>query len=334
MREKTMDKIAKSSRTERMELFTRTAGAIGQMLPAIIEKDFWVCWTLDALFSSPLWRDKMIFKGGTSLSRAFHIISRFSEDIDLILDWGQLGITSEDSWKTRSNTSQDKFCKDINNKTAEYLTQTFVPVFTKELEIKLGRPVRVAAHDQEVTIEYPKTFELDYLRPEIVLEIGPLAEWVPHAEFEIMPYAAEKYPELFTRKSASVMTILPQRTFWEKATILHKLASQGKIPVRHSRHYYDLALLAQSDIKGTALGKIDLLHEVIAFKQRFYRSAKAQYEKAVPGSFRLLPDTDLLEVLEEDYSRTKEMIFGTHPSFESIIETLKMLEAEINSLKL
>jgi hypothetical protein len=288
---------------------------------------------LDALFTSERWRDKMIFKGGTSLSKAFHIINRFSEDIDLILDWRQLGITSDESWKTRSNTSQDKFCKDINNKAAAYLAQTFVPAFTKELESKLGRPVRVAAHEEVVTIEYPKAFDLDYLRPEIVLEIGPLAEWIPHALFEITPYAAEKYPELFTRKAASVMTILPERTFWEKATILHKLASQGKIPVRHSRHYYDLALLASSNIKDIALGKLDLLHEVIAFKQRFYRSAKAQYEKAVPGSFRLLPDTGLLKVLDEDYSKTKEMIFGTPTSFDSIIETLRALEDEINHLK-
>jgi len=326
-----MDSIGRLNTDDRNSLFADTAEQM-QMQPAIIEKDFWVCWVLDALFSSPQWRDKMIFKGGTSLSKAFHIINRFSEDIDLILDWRQLGVTDNEPWETRSNSGQDKFCKGINSKAADYLAKVFVPSFSSELESKLGYAIPITANDEEVLVEYPKAFNLGYLRPVIVLEIGPLAEWIPHAPFDITPYAAEKHPELFARKSASVMTILPERTFWEKATILHKLANQGRIPVRHSRHYYDLALMAQSDIKNTALGKIDLLHEVIAFKQRFYRSPKAQYEKAVPGSLRLLPDQNLMKDLTDDYRRSKEMIFGIPPSFESIIETLMALESEINQI--
>lgn len=327
-----MDKIAQSRQVDRMDLFVRTAGTMSPLSPAIIEKDFWVCWVLDTLFSSPAWRDKMIFKGGTSLSKAFHIINRFSEDIDLILDWCQLGVTSDEPWKTRSNTSQDKFCKDINNKAAGYLADTFVPSFAMELEKRLGYKIPVRANGEEVIIEYPKAFSLEYLRPVIVLEIGPLAEWVPHGSFDITPYAAEKFPDLFTKKSARVVTILAERTFWEKATILHKVASQQSLPPRHSRHYYDLAQLAKSETRGIALRNLDLLNEVVAFKQRFYRSTKARYETAVPGSFRLLPDATLFKDLHEDYKKTKEMIFGTPPSFESIVETLRTLESEINSL--
>lgn len=327
-----MDTVARYNDDYRHDLFSKTAEQI-QMLPAIVEKDFWVCWVLDALFTSPRWRDKMIFKGGTSLSKAFRVINRFSEDIDLILDWRQLGVTSDEPWEKRSNTSQDNYCKDINSKAADYLANEFVPSFAMELEKKLGAKIPVIAQGEEVTIAYPKVFSLEYLRPIIILEIGPLATWVPHAQFEITPYAAEKFPELFTHKSALVVTILAERTFWEKATILHKVAHQNKIPVRHSRHYYDLAQLARSETKNTALSNLTLLYEVIAFKQRFYRSAKARYEEAVPGSFRLLPDADLFKELHADYDKTKEMIFGTPPSFESIIETLKALEYEINRLE-
>jgi hypothetical protein len=326
-----MENIARLNDDGRRDLFAKTAEQM-RIQPAIIEKDFWVCWVLDALFSSPQWSGKMIFKGGTSLSKAFHIINRFSEDIDLILDWGLLGVASNEPWETRSNTSQDKYCKEINAKAASYLAETFVPAFADELEKKLGHKIPVIASGEEVTITYPKAFSLDYLRPEVVLEIGPLAAWVPHAPFDITPYAAEKFPDLFLKKSAWVTTILAERTFWEKATILHKLASQGSIPPRHSRHYYDLALLAQSDAKGRALGNLKLLHDVIAFKQRFYRSPKAQYEKAIPGSFRLIPDVSLLPVVNEDYKKTKEMIFGTPPTFDSILQTLKTLEGEINAL--
>jgi hypothetical protein len=327
-----VDNFARKPMSDRRELFFRTAKEVG-IHEAIIEKDFWVCWVLDALFSSPQWSDKMIFKGGTSLSKAFHIINRFSEDIDLILDWGLLGVTSNEPWETRSNTSQDKYCKEINAKAASYLAEIFVPAFAGELEKKLGNKIPVIALSEEVTITYPKAFSLTYLRPEVVLEIGPLAAWVPHGQFAITPYASEKFPDLFTKKSALVGTILAERTFWEKATILHKLASQGKIPVRHSRHYYDLAQLAQSSVKGPALGNLALLHEVIAFKQRFYRSPKAHYEKAIPGTFRLLPDEALIPAVNDDYSKTKEMIFGTPPTFESIMHTLKTLEIEINSLR-
>jgi hypothetical protein len=327
-----MDKFAQLQQKDHRELFSRTAREIG-IHEAIIEKDFWVCWVLDALFSSAQWSDKMIFKGGTSLSKAFHIINRFSEDIDLILDWRLLGVTSDEPWEKRSNTSQDKFCKDINNKAAAYLAGEFVPSFAMELEKKIGHDIPVRADGEVVTIEYPKVFSLDYLRPVIVLEIGPLAEWVPHDSFEITSYAAEKFPDFFTHKSARVVTILAERTFWEKATILHSVASQPGIPPRYSRHYYDLAQLAQSGTKKIALGKFDLLHEVVVFKQRFYRSTKAQYEKAVPGSFRLLPAAPLFKDLRDDYEKTKEMIFGTPPAFESIVETLRALESEINSLR-
>jgi hypothetical protein len=327
-----METVAQLIDESRRDLFAKTAEQM-RMQPAIIEKDFWVCWVLDALFTSERWRDKMIFKGGTSLSKAFHIINRFSEDIDLILDWRQLGITSDEPWEKRSNRSQEKFCKDINSKAAVYLATEFVPSFAIELEKKLGYKIPVIAAGEEVTITYPKAFSLEYLRPEIILEIGPLAEWVPHGQFDVTSYAAEKFPDLFLKKSARVTTILAERTFWEKATILHKLASQGSIPPRHSRHYYDLALLAQSSAKSLALGNLKLLQEVIAFKQRFYRSPKAQYEKALPGSFRLLPDATLINAVNEDYSKTKEMIFGTPPTFESIVQILKSLEDEINSLR-
>jgi hypothetical protein len=327
-----MEAVARVNDESRRDLFAKAAEQM-RMQPAIIEKDFWVCWVLDALFSSPQWGDKMVFKGGTSLSKAFHIINRFSEDIDLILDWGLLGVTGNEPWEMRSNTSQDKYCKEINAKAASYLAKTLVPAFAGELEKKLGYKIPVIATGEEVIISYPKAFSLGYLRPEVVLEIGPLAAWVPHAPFDITPYAAEKIPDMFIKKSARVTTILAERTFWEKATILHKLASQGSIPLRHSRHYYDLALLAQSDKKSLALGDLKLLHEVIAFKQRFYRSPKAQYEKAIPGSFKLIPDAALLPLVNDDYNKTKEMIFGTPPTFESIVQTLKTLEDEINALR-
>jgi len=326
-----MDKIARSPHNDRRDLFLKTAEQM-RVHEAVIEKDFWVSWVLDALFTSKQWQDKMIFKGGTSLSKAFHIINRFSEDIDLILDWRLLGLTSDEPWEARSNTSQDKFCKDVNEKAAAYIAAEFVPSFRKVLEEKLQAAVSVEPHGEIVSITYPKTFSIDYVLPEIRLEIGPLAAWVPHGIFEITPYTAEYYPQFFEKNSAKAVTILAERTFWEKATILHQQAMMEKISPRYSRHYYDLAQMTRNEVKQRALADLALLKEVITFKQQFYKQSKARYELAIPGSFKLIPSDDCLRVLRDDYNKMKEMIFGVPPSFEAIVETLKTLEDEINLL--
>jgi hypothetical protein len=326
-----MDSVAQFNDNERRDLFAKAAEQL-RMKPAIVEKDFWVCWTLDALFSSPRWRNALIFKGGTSLSKAFHIINRFSEDIDLILDWGQLGITGDQPWEQRSNTGQEKFCKNINNKAAAYLADEFVPSFSTELAEKLGQGIPVSADGEIVTVAYPRAFSLGYVQPVLSLEIGPLAEWIPHATFEITPLAAEKLPELFSRKSAKVVTILAKRTFWEKATILHQQAMSGMSSSRYSRHYYDLAMLSRHPVKDEAMAEIGLLKAVVTFKQRFYRSPKAHYELAAPGTFRLIPSKEQVAALAQDYEKMKEMLFGAPPSFGWIIEALRALEDEINRL--
>ena len=105
-----MRNIARLSDNDRRELFRNTADKMG-LNDAIVEKDFWVCFTLDYLFHRSPWKESITFKGGTSLSKAFHLISRFSEDIDLILDWRVLGYGKDEPWEKRSNTKQDALTK-------------------------------------------------------------------------------------------------------------------------------------------------------------------------------------------------------------------------------
>lgn len=326
-----MELVARFPEQDRKDLFLQTAEKM-RLSAGNIEKDFWVCWVLDALFSSETWSNKLIFKGGTSLSKIFHLINRFSEDIDLILDWQQLGIAKDVPWENRSKTQQDKFCDKIRAETSDYIAHTFVPSLGQELAQKLQADIGMEARDDTVIIAYPKTLSVEYVRPEIRLEIGPLANWVPHGKFPLSSYAAEHFPQFFKKRSSTVVAILAERTFWEKATILHEQASSARILPNYSRHYYDLAQMAGSDVKLLALGNLDLLHEVIEFKDRFYRSNKARYDLAVPGTFRLMPSPDLLPELEKDYRRMGVMLFGAPPEFESIISTLRKLEGEINSL--
>ena len=128
------------------------------------------------------------------------------------------------------------------------------------------------------------------------------------------------------------MAIAAERTFWEKATILHQVAHRkARIPQRYSRHYYDLYKLAVSRVRASALARPKLLEDVVAFKQRFYPSAWARYDLAIPGSLKLLPATPShVKNLEKDYQDMQVMLYGTPPEFRDILEELRKLEAEIN----
>jgi len=326
-----MEKVAALSADQRQELFSEAAARKG-VPPAIIEKDFWVCWTLSRLFRHEELSKLLMFKGGTSLSKVFHLIERFSEDIDLILDWRV--VAEEGPQKKASNSQQDKHNKAINAQARVY-GEDLAPVIASTLS-----PVCSCAVDAEdghvINVSYPAAFPSGYLRPEVRLEIGPLASWFPFEEYQIRPYAAEEFPGVFDRSDCAVQAIKAERTFWEKATILHQEAhrsSGSSQPARYSRHYYDLAMMAVSDVKQAALEDLGQLSEVVQFKQQFYPSAWARYELAKPGSFRLIPDIEVLASVRRDYADMRNMIFGEYPPFEEMMHTLGKLESEINGMR-
>jgi hypothetical protein len=329
-----MRELARRTAGDRRDIF-RGAAQIMRVHEAIIEKDFWVCWTLDYLFQESPWKDAMAFKGGTSLSKAYGAIERFSEDIDLILDWKLLGYSENDPWQERSATKQDAFGKEANRRTAEFLARDFASTLSQVLSVRAGAEVAVLSNEQEVSVHYPRAFQLASIRPQLTLEIGPLAAWLPNEPRLIRPYAAEHYPALFRQPETTVCTIKAERTFWEKATILHQEAHRGidkPLPPRYSRHYYDLYRLSRLPIRANALAQLDLLQEVAEFKIRFYRCPWARYEDARSGSLRLLPPAHHLAELRDDYRAMESMLFGTIPTFDEIMAELTELENVINHL--
>lgn len=330
-----MREMARRPQSDRAELFRATAQAM-RVHEAIAEKDFWVCWTLDYLFHDSPWKDRMSFKGGTSLSKAYGAIDRFSEDIDLILDWRLLGYSGEQPFEERSTTKQDAFGKEANQRTAEFLARDFAPVLRRELAERAGANIEVLPEGQDVLIQYPRAFSLEAIRPEIRLEIGPLAAWIPNEERAIRPYAAERFPELFTQPATAIRTITAARTFWEKATILHQEAHRSPerpLPPRYSRHYYDVYRLSRLPVGIDALKDPDLLQEVVRFKMRFYRCPWARYEEAKPGTLRLLPPKHHVDELRRDYRAMQGLLFGAVPQFDEIMTGLVALEKTINQPK-
>jgi hypothetical protein len=323
-----MNKVARLSAGERRDLFAET-GARRGMNPAIAEKDFWVCWVLRRLFADPELRGRMVFKGGTTLSKVYGLIDRFSEDIDLVLDWRLLGYAETLGAEPATATQRDKYNKAMNAKAAAYIAG---PLMERLVGVLDGVGVAVDAEDPHtVNVAYPAAFREGYLRPEVRLEIGPLASWVPSAEREIRPYAADQFPGLFADPVCAVVAIDAGRTFWEKATILHQQAHRpGPAPERYSRHYYDLYKLAASDLGRYAARDFGMLADVVAFKQRFYPARWASYETAVPGTLRLLPREDQMAELRRDYAAMGVMIFGETVAFSEIVRGLQELERAVN----
>lgn len=332
-----MYSIARLPEDERRILFRNTAQKMG-MNEAIIEKDFWVCLTLDYLFHRCEWKDVFTFKGGTSLSKCYGLITRFSEDIDLILDWRTIGYSLNEPWEDRSNTKQDAFNKEANARAEVFLRDTLLPIFKRDLSEIIGQEATIYIEEsdpQTINFEYPHIFTTESILQAIRLEIGALAAWTPAREKSVTPYTAECYPKAFDQATSTILTAAAERTFWEKVTILHHEANRPEnlaMPKRYSRHYYDLYCIAHSENKNAAFEDLELLKKVVNFKMKFFPRKWAKYEEAIPGTIKLVPPAFRFDSLRTDYEDMAEMMFGQYPSFDDLMDYIQTLENEINAL--
>lgn len=339
-----MNKIARASAAVRADLFTETANRL-DIAEHLIEKDFWVCWILKQLFSIEPFSGRLLFKGGTSLSKISGAINRFSEDIDLAVDYVQLGFTGtrDPTREDLSKTKRSQLLSEMLLACQRYIATEFQTTLRKRCAEALGTnegwSLTVDQQDPNILrFHYPKGIsqQASYVVPQILLELGTHAEFIPRGDFSIRSFAASEFPKLFHEPDILVSALLAKRTFWEKATILHAeyhRLPEKPTPGRYSRHYYDMAMLLRSPIKQEAMADLKLLADVVRHKQAFYPSAWARYNLAVPGTLHLLPNEARVSALKEDYRRMAVMLFGTPPSFDSILGTLKVFEREVNSLK-
>ena len=335
-----MNKVARMTKRDRADLFAETAER-RDLSEAVVEKDFWVCWTLKQLFAIDALRDRLLFKGGTSLSKINHAINRFSEDIDLAVDYVALGFTGDRDPRREglSKTKRAAILAEMMTACQQYIGSEFIEVLRGRCEEILGNgenwTLAVSEQDRNIVrFQYPSAAPtLDYIKPQVILELGTHAEFVPRDRFTVRAFAAEEFPALFSDPDVAVTSLLAKRTFWEKATILHAeyhRPAEKALPDRYSRHYYDLAMLAQSPVRGEALADLALLDQVVRHKETFYPSSWARYDLARVGSLRLVPTEERRAALERDYRSMSVMIFGEPPPFGEITEVLAALEQEIN----
>lgn len=194
---------------------------------------------------------------------------------------------------------------------------------------------------QTILFHYPQSTlprdgdQLAYLRPNVRLEMGARGEHWPVVDRTVRPYAADDLPQLFKEPDCTVRAAAAERTFWEKATILHmwfNAPASRKLSDRQSRHYYDVVKLFEHGLGKEALKDPDLLRAVARHKSVFFARAWAKFDEAVPGSLRLVPPQSRIAELEQDYAKMREeMIFGDAPTLEHILQVIEEIEKAVNS---
>jgi hypothetical protein len=336
-----MNSILKLTPSQRAELYQAASQKLG-IGEIIIEKDFWVCWTLQQLFSLPGIASHLIFKGGTSLSKAWGVITRFSEDIDVSLGRDWLGFGGEHDPENASSKNKRKdLIKELAEACAAKIKSDILPALQKAAQEELGTEgwsIKINTKEpQTLHFYYPTDLKKDeaegYVRREVKIEFGARSDAWPSEERPIIPYAAEAFPDRIKDATAKVHVLAVQRTFWEKATILHAEfhRKEGEpTPPRFSRHYADLVALADHASANESLKNTAVRDRVVEHKKVFFASKWASYETAVPGTFHLVPPDCRLPALEADYRAMAEMYFKAPRPWGEIVERLKALEKKIN----
>jgi len=324
------------SLTEQAELLHGLAPVLGRRAE-ILEKDIWLCQALGALFALPN-RKPMAFKSGTSLPKVYQAIERFSEDIDVTIDYRSLAADVPDLVGL-SNNQRKKLSDALKEVLVEHVTEELVPALRDALAQALPAhevALEVSDDAEKLWLYYSSAVENTdaYLRPSVLIEFGGRNATLPQDSVTIKPDVAAHVPGLVF-PSAQVAVLSPMRTFWEKATLIHVECLRPALRVgaeRLSRHWYDLARLADHEVGRKALADTELLRDVLHIKETFYRSGFSHYEQCQAGGLRLIPDAALLRALQQDYQAmlNAQMFYGEAMTFDHIVERLSALEREIN----
>jgi len=342
-----MKELLSASRNERAKLFEEARDRSPNIRNAIIiEKDFWVCWTLDQIFSSPALSPHITFKGGTSLSKCYSIIDRFSEDIDLTLAKPYIGITGDNDPISAATSSQrGKRLEQLSNAVKIKIANDVKPILTEEFRKSISPYFSDAEWQlqtdekdaQSLIFHYPSCLEKlsdGYIDISIKLEFGARGDNSPCESKTITSYAQQLLPELFEAPLAiKVTSLTAKRTFWEKVTLLHAeyhRDTKKPLPGRMFRHYYDTVMLDQKNIAQEAIKDTSLLSDVVKNKVIYFPSKWANYDEAKIGSLHLYPNEAFIEALKHDSQKMADMFFGEAPDFDITLSNIKIIEDAIN----
>ena len=306
-----------------------------------LEKDVWVVWALRHLFAGPHAR-QLVFKGGTSLSKAYGVIRRFSEDVDLTYDIRAIAPDliegAESPWPT-SRSQEKKWSKAIRHRLANLVSDELAPALTSALA-EQDLPATARAEGEQLLIDYEALAQgTGYVLPTVLLEFGARSTGEPNEPRPILCDAAPHLPDVsFPESTPQVMR--PERTFWEKATAIHVFCAQGSFRggARFARHWHDVTRLdavgfADSAAADRALALAVAAHKSIFFAESTSDGAAIDYHTAVTGALVLAPSGDARRALAEDYERMVEdgLLLDDAEPFDALLRRCQALADKVNA---
>ena len=334
------DNFLNLSADDRREALNVASSQSGRPLH-ILEKDVMVVWTVDGLFKSAIGKH-LVFKGGTSLSKGYGIIKRFSEDIDVTYDVRELipELASGETPLPATNSQADKWRKAVDQKLPEWVKTVALPILQKHAETT-GIKVNLTTKGSSLYVDYEEAVEgYGYVPARVMVEFGARSTGEP-AETKNISCDAASHVEGLIFPTANPRLMVPKRTFWEKATAVHVYSKQDIANDAHiSRHWHDLVRLDQHGFAEEALNDRALGHEVAAFKSKFFREKDRNrdpidYEQAIQGILQLVPTRKAdLDALNDDYKKMTDAGFlldDDGDTFARLIEHCRAIEKRANN---
>ena len=329
---------------EALEVAAATTG-----LPAyLLEKDIWVVWALEALGSDEHLLETLTFKGGTSLSKAYGLIDRFSEDIDLTLDIRQL-LPDVDMPPAPSNKKAKQRKETVNTRLPQWVTEKPLPLLQKAAA-DIGLDISIIVNpDKKSVLElhYKPILQAPsvgdpYVSPKVILEFDAHSTGEPHGPVEITCEAAKALAGI-AFPNARPLVMDPRRTFWEKATAMHVFCCRGQWGkgdgARYARHWFDVDRMAIAGVAKTAMEDRPLARQVADHKKDFWRSKDSanqpiDYIAAISGSLQLVPTGEAFKALKADYVAMLDsgMLRDDPPQFDKLLERIAVLQEQCNAL--
>ena len=320
----------------------KRATTVLQRPSQLLEKDIWIVWTLNTLFSSEF-GDHLVFKGGTSLSKVHKVIDRFSEDVDITYDIRQMIpdlVENPDDPYPPTSSQARKWTKAVRARLPEWIRESVVPVLSNRIESEVLPVASLKQEDDKLFLNFDPAFSgTDYVRSVVLLEFGARSTGEPAGVHEVHCDISEALPDI-QLPSAIAKVMNAERTFWEKAAAVHTYCLKGTFRGgdRYARHWFDLDCLDKAGLAKAALDDRSLGEDVVRHQQIFFREKAGDgefidYGDVVQGKLCLVPAGEPLLALEEDYNEMVEakLFFNADVSpFSELIERILLLQNRAN----
>lgn len=324
---------------EKRTILTNISTETG-IIENVVEKDWWVSMVLKALFHHTSCADHLVFKGGTSLSKGWSLINRFSEDIDLAIDRAFFGYSGELSKKDRTKLRKASL-KYIRETLAEELKANLVGMGIKDFSIELPELIESDKDPEIILVPYQTVLEesefIGYIPFQIKVEISCRSLREPFDGIMMRSMIANAYPdEEFSEEEFEINTVRPSRTFLEKVFLLHEEFQKHEVrSLRMSRHLYDLEKLMDTDFAKEAMEDTALYVSIVKHRNEFTHNSGVDYKKHHPSTISILPPDSLKEEWEKDYANMRQsFIYGESLDFNALLARISELQERFHNMEL